>query len=37
MHPVRPLCPSYDRDLTRKPVVADIFTPLVFFDGVMDL
>lgn len=37
MHPVRPLCPSYDRDLTRKSVVADIFTPLVFFDGVMDL
>jgi hypothetical protein len=37
MHPLRPVCPSYDRDLTHKPVVADVFTPLVFFNGVMDL
>ena len=37
MHPLRPGCPSYDRDLTRKPVVANFFTPLVFFNGVMDL
>lgn len=37
MHSSHQACPSYDRDLVHKPVVRDAFTPLVFFDGVIDL